>query len=214
MVRCCPMNFLPTPESRNPPSEPTSSRRTPVPPTRGFGPLLEQEHALETSVSDNLLFVDGPRSAEIRCLLESQQGRIAGGIMLLEQRLERLPYPERFRALAQHRAHAPEGMPAARETGLAHLAHQHLDLQDSLLALIEHRSEGGRSERILLAVAQNHEEMARMLNALLSEDDTVRDREILPIIAAANPNPVEQSWENEGGAARLTPITARRRTAG
>lgn len=212
-MRYCPMNIPPTPESRSPQTGPTSPRRAAMPPTRGFGPLLEQEHALETSVSDNLLFVDGPRSAEIRCLLESQQGRIAGGIMLLEQRLERLPYPERFRALAQLRVHAAEGMPAARETGLAHLAHQHVDLQDSLLALIEHRSEGGRSERILLAVAQNHEEMARMLNALLSEDDMVRDREILPIIVAANPNPVEQSWENEGGAARLASIALRRLTS-
>jgi len=208
------MNSLPTPECRSPQTGPTSPRRAAVPPTRGFGPLLEQEHDLETSVSDNLLFVDGPRSAEIRRLLESQQGRIAGGIILLEQRIERLPCPERFRALARLRARDSEGMPAARETGLAHLALQHANLQDSLLTLIEHRPEGGRSERILVAVAQNHEEMAWMLNALLSEDDTVRDRELVPIIAAADPNAVEQSWENEGGAARLTPITARRRTTG
>lgn len=179
------MNSFPAPESRSLQTPPTSPRRGAVPPTRGFGPLLEQEHALETSVSDNLLFVDGPRSAEIRLLLESQQGRIAGGIMLLEQRVETLPYPQRFRALAQLRAQASEGMPVARETGLARLAHQHVDLQDSLLTLIEHRPEGGRSERILLAVARNHEEMASMLNALLNEDDAVRDRELPPIIAAA-----------------------------
>lgn len=201
-MRYWPMNILPQLASRSPQTPPALPRRAAVAPTRGFGPLLEQEHALETSVSDNLLFIDGPRSAEIRCLLESQQGRVAGGIMLLEQRLERLPYPERFRALAQLRAHAFEGMPAARKTGLARLAHQHTELQDSLLALIEHRPEGGRSERILVAVAQNHEEMAWMINALLSEDDTVRDRELPPIIATAIPDAVEQSWENEGGAAR------------
>lgn len=206
-MRYWPVNFLPTPEGRNPPTGPTSPRRGSVPPTRGFGPLIEQEHALETSVSDNLLFVDGPRSAEIRRLLESQQGRIAGGIMLLEQRVESLPNPERFRALVQLRAHASEGMPVARETGLAHLAHQHLDLQDSLLALIEQRSDSGRPERILRAVARNHEEMAWMLNALLSEDDTVRDRELRPVVAAANPDAVEQSWENEGGADRRAPVT-------
>jgi hypothetical protein len=201
------MNFLPAPERRSPQAGPASPRRAAAPSTRGFGPLIEQEYALETSVRDNLLFVDGPRSAEIRLILERQQGRIAGGIMLIEQRVESLPYPGRFRALVQLRAHAFEGMPVARETGLAHLAHQHLDLQDSLLALAEQQSATGRPERILRAVARNHEEMAWMLNALLSEDDTVRDRELLPIVATASPDAVEQSWENEGGAARLAPLT-------
>ena len=156
-----------------------------LPPTRGFGPLLEQEHALEVSVRDNLLFVAGPRAADIRQELETQQGRIAGGISLLEERVDTLPCPERFHALTHHRPLTVAGMPAARRTGLADLASQHLNLQTGILTLIEHRPEGGRPERLLVAVARSHEEMAGMLQALLNDNETIRDRVLPPIIAAA-----------------------------
>jgi len=165
---------------------PLASDSSPAPtvaPTRGFGPLLEQEHALEVSVRDNLMFVGGPRAADIRHLLEGQQGRIAGGISLLEERVDTLPYPQRFHALPHRRPLAPAGMPAPRPTGLAELASQHLNLQTGILTLIEHRPEGGRPERLLVAVARSHEEMAGMLQALLNQDDTIRDRELPPIIA-------------------------------
>jgi len=177
-----------------------------APPTRGFGPLLEQEHALEVSVRDNLLFVTGPRSADIRRILEGQQGRIAGGISLLEERVDALPYPERFHSLARPRPLAAAGMPAPRRTGLADLASQHLNLQSGILTLIERRPEGGRPELLLVAVARSHEEMAAMLSTLLNDEDQVRDRELPPIIAAAAAGPGEEKWENEGGAPRPAPL--------
>lgn len=155
-----------------------------VPLTRGFGPLLEQEHALEVSVRDNLLFVAGPRAADVRRILEDQQGRIAGGITLLEERVDTLPFPERFHSLTHHRPLPDAGMPVARRTGLADLASQHLNLQTGILTLIEHRPEGGKPELLLVAVARSHEEMAGMLRAVLNEDDTIRDRELPPIIAS------------------------------
>lgn len=173
-----------------------------ITPTKGFGPLLEEEHALQVSNADNLLFVAGPRASAIRRLLEDQQGRIAGGIGLVEKRVETLPYPERFHSLAHHRVAPADGMPEPRETGLAGLAHQHLSLQSGLLSLIEHRPAGGQPELLLVAAARNHEEMARMLTALLNEDDTVRDRVNGPIIAHAPSNPAEARWENEGGTQR------------
>ncbi len=192
-------------------SEPVleSLRGPTLTPTRGFGPLLEQEHALQVSNADNLLFVAGPHATDIRRILEDQQGRIAGGIGLVEQRVETLPYPERFHSLAHHRASSVDGMPAPRETGLADLAHQHLNLQSGLLSLIEHRPEGGQPELLLVAAARNHEEMAWMLTALLNEDDTVRDRVNLPIVAALPPTTAEARWENEGGAPVVAPIDAR-----
>ena len=160
-----------------------ASRPVAAPPTRGFGPLLTQEHALEISNRDNLLFVAGPRSADIRRMLEGQQGRIAGGILLLEERVESLPHPVRFQALGHHRPDPEEGMPAPRPTGLADLVSQHLNLQSGLLTLIEHRPEGGRIERLLVAVARSHEEMAKLLKALIAEEDRIRDGEQPRIIA-------------------------------
>lgn len=185
-----------------------ATRGPAIMPTKGFGPLLEQEHALQVSNADNLLFVAGPHATDIRRILEDQQTRIAGAIGLVEQRVEALPYPDRFHALAHLRPAQAAGMPAPRETGLADLAHQHLSLQSGLLSLIEHRPEGGQPELLLVAAARTHEEMAWMLTALLNEDDTVRDRVNLPILAEALPNPAEARWENEGGTPRPAAATA------
>lgn len=155
------------------------AHRTPIAPrkarafTRGFGPLIEEEHSLQSSIDEILEASDEHGYTDTRRTLEGQQLRIAAGIIQLERHCETLPHPNRFQVITLRDQFPPDGKsPALAPSspgGLAGLVMQHICLAGAIEALIEHGRAGAAAELTLKSMARSHVDMAWMLTALLTE---------------------------------------------
>jgi hypothetical protein len=208
-------------DSRSPPSSDRTITRATIGPARataqpsltsGFGSVMEQEHDLQSSTEGYLGAENGPHSNAIDRILRNQQLRLGDNIGLLEDRYEMLPHPARFHVLRGR----PSPLTKSRRATVApesagvlpNLVAQHLNVLGKLTTLIAHSSHGDHGELILNEVARNHEEMAWRLTALLKEDESAREREHIPVVAAATGPTVgtaEGTWENKGGAPSSSP---------
>lgn len=191
---------------------PQNDVRSPSPFISGYGVVMKQEHALQSSIGKALGALGGPHAAAMGRVLRHQRVRLRTNIALLEHRYGSLPHPERFQAL--HRMLSPLSKtrrvaadPEQPEI-LSALVAQHLNLTTSIDRLLARRRDVQRGEVNLAEVAKNHDEMAWMLTALIKEGETVR---IGAARADDGPRPglAEMDWENEGGA--LSPGPSPRR---
>lgn len=186
------------------------SDHTAQPPlTSGFGAVMEQEVNIQSSTEKCLDARTGPHSAALGRILRHQGRRLGANIALLEQRYEMLPHPARFQTL-----HAPHGrLSLVHEAPVADagdvlpsLIAQHLALLRKIETLISQRPDGQRGELILAEIARNHEEMAWMLTALLTEDTTAARRVADGgERAARGVKQAEEAWDNEGGSVSPAP---------
>ena len=184
-------------------------RDTAQPPlTSGFGAVMEQEEKIQCATERSVGGDKGPKSAAIDRILRDHGTRLGANIALLEQRYETLPHPSRFKMLRANpdRLSTAEHAVIGCDDGiLSALASQHVALLGKIETLIRQRPDGQRGELILAEIARNHEEMARMLTALVNDDESLRD--MVPLSASEAPVPAlpkgEAAWENEGGAGQV-----------
>lgn len=173
--------------------------------TSGFGAVIEKEEDLQTATEVSLGQASGDQAIAIDRILRQQHSRLGANIALLEQRYETLPRAERFvNWQGRHRPPVtPRHVGGDESTLLADLIALHTNLLANIEALIGCAPDGQRGELILTEVRRNHEEMSRMLTALLKEDGT--SRRMPDEKAAAAPGSTsraEERWDNEGGQVR------------
>lgn len=177
--------------------------------TSGFGAVIEKEHDLQSATEGSLGHVSGQHATEIDRILRLQHSRLGANIALLEQRYEALPNPERFVSWNDRRR--PPSAPRRTESRdeaelLPDLIARHTGLLADLEALIGCGPDSQRAELILTEVRRNHEEMARMLTALLKDDATAgRSTENGNDRASKSTRQAEESWDNEGGPVTRNP---------
>jgi hypothetical protein len=168
----------------------------------GFGSVMDQEHALQTSIDNSLDQNNGPHATAISRILLQQQRWIGANIGLVARRFETLPHPARFHGfsewpspLGKNRRSEPIG---TTQDVLPHLIAQHQRVLRSIDVLLAHLAGDQLGEQILQEIAHNHREMSWMLTALLRENETAQKGEWIP---GSNRRMGETpaSWENEGG---------------
>lgn len=204
-------------ESRSPPSHDLAETRaslaahntTAEPPlASGFGALIDKEHSLRSAIADRYGLIGGKHAAALARILRRQEFQLDANIALLEQRYEGISTGEHPTEVDDGDASAPSG-PASYEAGevLCDLVVRHASLLADIDALLQRGPDGRRGELILTEVRRNHEEMAWVLNALLSEEQTAaRVAEDHRVRAAGAMGRAQENWDNEGGPARTAPI--------
>jgi hypothetical protein len=157
--------------------------------TSGFGGILEQVEDLQASTDGNIGLVNGPHAHAINRMLRNHHLRLSHNIALLEQRYERGP-PSALSVRARQ-GRIDWGIKSARTAPpasieqLPELVAQHVRVIASIQTLLAGSGDGQRGELILAELARNHEQMVTMLATLIREDETVRDAELLPILATS-----------------------------
>jgi hypothetical protein len=162
--------------------------------TSGFGAVMAQERAIQSSTAAQLAGERGSNTAALEEVLRGHQAKLGANIALLEQRYETLPSPTRFTLL---RTPPPRlfrtqsrPVPANEASPLTGLIAQHVTLLRAVDALITLRPDGQRGELILGEIARNHEEMGSTLTAVAKENVAAHDA--LPVsITAAQPMPAD-----------------------
>jgi hypothetical protein len=203
-------------ESRSPPHHAPAETRawlaahntTAEPPlASGLGDLIDKEHALRSSIADRYGLIGGKHAAELARILRRQESQLDANIALLEQRYEGISTGEAPTDADDGDPSAPS-RPASYEAGevLRDLGVRHASLLADIDSLLERAPDGRRGELILTEVKRNHEEMAWVLNALLSEDVTAaRAVEDQGGPAAGTMSREQENWDNEGGPERTAP---------
>jgi hypothetical protein len=205
------MQNTPDTDSRSPPSSGGVITRAQSGPgndtaqpslTSGFGAVIEKEQDLQSATRASVGHAVGHRTTEIDRILHHQHSRLGANIALLEQRYGDLPKPERFATWCDRtRANTkPRRVQLDEARLLPDLIARHTSLLADIEALIGRAPDGQRGELILNEVSRNHEDMAWMLTALLTEDATVARRpedETKP--ASSTTSQAEDNWDNEGG---------------
>lgn len=167
--------------------------------TSGVGTIIEEEHQLLTLVRQGMLSSNGINTAGIRRILTNHLQQSEEIIALLEFYLELLPIPERFAVLRSGALlHLRVTRPTAK--GLS-LLNQLADIHGHLFRTLELLRKSLRNSdemRVLSGIAQRHEDMGWMLNALTNEDARASDPRPSPVVASEL-NLSEQKWETDGG---------------
>jgi len=144
----------------------------------GYGTMIEQEHMLQSSVSEIARASAMQYSANLKSILKSQLEQIGSAIFFLEQRCRSLPIPDRFRVLMQEHFILAEqsGEPGSSADTVKDLIARHINLVCSLETLIARSAQHHTAELILSEVVRRHEEMAWTLAGLLQEESSREDR--------------------------------------
>lgn len=190
---------------RPPPSAPD---RAPVPTVGpvspcGFGPILQQELALQAAVEVQRGSIGNPPARDLERVLRHQQAQLSEDRTALDRRCDELPHGERFRRpgwrhLSPTQGRAERSLPGG---GLEALAARHLVLAGHIRDVMVARHQNDTNSA-LEEVARHHEEMAGVLAALAHEEEA----EHAPAASAADGPALQaaaasgaQRWENEGG---------------
>ncbi len=137
---------------------------------RDFAALIEQERDLQSATGKSLTAAGGGDGAAIQRLLRHQHFRLGANIAVLEQQSEALPSGERFRAWTK-RTRPPSPPGVARPVApafLPDLIAQHTRVMADIAGLVRSAPEERRGDFILAEVSRSHEQMVRMLTALLA----------------------------------------------
>jgi hypothetical protein len=189
--------------ARSPPerrASPAAQNTTAEPPLRsGFGLLIDGEHRLRDSLAECSGRIEGNQAANVERILQHQQKQVDANIALLQQRYEGI-------STGQIGAESNQPRPTCMsdsttlKTGdiLRDLGRQLANLMTDIDGLVERAPDGQRGELILAEVRRHHEEMAWILKALLSEDETAARFEI-PTAASDTAHREQENWDNEGG---------------
>lgn len=165
--------------------------------TSGYGVVIEKEEKLRVTNRDCLGEVHGAESSGLWRILRDHQILLQANQALLRQRCEQLPHAERFADLQDEQpasSQTANSLPPGRIPSLPDLVSRHTSLIGDIDALIARAERGENGEPMLAEIEHNHAEMARMLMALISEDEAPpRERPARSETAA---------WDNEGGGPR------------
>lgn len=154
--------------------------------TSGFGSVIEEEHELQTLLRECTRTATGIHGDNIARIFINHLQEIDEILALLYERSDRLPHPLRFTVLKSGLPLPTHARPLSSfaQPLFGRLVAFHLHLQGGIEKLLIKEPELGGEKQLLKQIAQRHEDMAWMLNALIKEDAPGGDPDILRVVDA------------------------------